>query len=108
MSPDLQRLEHISDYCSDVFSLVSRFGDDFTSFREDTAYQQAVFFCILQIGELANGLTEEFRRETSEFVSWKQIRGMRNVIVHNYGNISVEVLWDTLHCDAIIKVDTGR
>lgn len=99
MSPDLQRLEHILDYCSDICSLVNRFGDDYDIFSRDTAYQQAVSFCILQIGELANGLSDEFRRTTDESVSWKQIRGMRNVVVHNYGNISFQVLWDTVKND---------
>jgi len=29
-------------------------------------------------------------------VPWKQIKGMRNVIVHHYGNVDIEELWHTI------------
>ena len=99
MQPDYQRLEHILDYCDDISSLIKRFGSSYDSFISDTAYQKAAAFCILQIGELANGLSDEFRAGTSGEIPWRSIRGMRNVVVHNYGSISTDMLWNTMTND---------
>ena len=52
--------------------------------------------CVLQIGELSNHLTEDFRQATADDIPWKQIRGLRNVVAHEYGNIDEESLWETI------------
>ena len=35
---DIQRLEHIAEYCDSIAESVERFGSDFESFRTDKAY----------------------------------------------------------------------
>ena len=30
---------------------------------------------------------------------WNQIKAMRNIVAHNYGNIDIDVLWDTVQYD---------
>lgn len=30
---------------------------------------------------------------------WRQIRGMRNVVTHAYGSISIQTTWDTIKQD---------
>ncbi len=32
-------------------------------------------------------------------VPWQKIKGLRNVIVHNYGNIDLKILWKILTKD---------
>jgi uncharacterized protein with HEPN domain len=51
--------------------------------------------CILQIGELANGLSVEFREETKEQMQWGLIRGMRNWLAHAYTEMDENVIWET-------------
>ena len=51
--------------------------------------------CILQIGELANGLSEEFREETKGEMPWGMIRGMRNWIAHAYAEMDEFIVWET-------------
>ena len=50
-------------------------------------------FCILQIGELAVSLTQEYRDSTKNRIQWKQIRETRNIVVHNYGNVNLKIVW---------------
>lgn len=52
--------------------------------------------CILQIGELSNGLSNEFREETKEVMQWGLIRGMRNWAAHSYQEMDNEIIWDTV------------
>lgn len=97
--PDWQRLIHIRSYCEDVESFIERFGRDYNTFLQDRAYLSSVAMCVLQIGELANGLSDEFRKRTNIDMPWHMIRGMRNMLVHSYGEVNEKVLWDTANND---------
>ena len=55
--------------------------------------------CILQIGENSSGLSDEYRKRTAGAVDWRSIRGMRNILTHNYGIVDTDVLWDTITKD---------
>ncbi len=74
---------------------MERFGEDQDIFTSDRAYFNAVSMAILQIGELANGLSEGFREMTKEQMPWGMIRGMRNWLAHAYGEMDEGVLWET-------------
>ncbi|MBQ9552130.1 MAG: DUF86 domain-containing protein [Clostridia bacterium] len=94
--PDLQRLMLIRDYCTEILQTVNRYGDSFAAFSSDPDYQKSVSFSLLQIGELSGKLSESFRKETSELIPWAAIRGMRNLVAHNYGSVSRDLVWKTI------------
>lgn len=96
---DHQRLEKIAEYCVDIQSALARYGSSFDAFQSDRDFQHSVSFCILQIGELVGGLTEEYRSETKNHVPWHQIKGMRNLVAHDYGGINLEIVWDVAAAD---------
>ena len=102
---DLQRIQHIKLYCEEINGFVERFGNDYRSFIADRAYYNAVSMCILQIGELANAISEEFRETTKEQINWKQIRGMRNWIAHAYGEVDELILWETISNDIPVLLE---
>lgn len=95
MLPDLQRLEHIRDYCDEIRKTIERYGKSFEIFDADADYQRSVSFCILQIGELSGKLSEEYRRETAKQIQWGPIKGMRNLVAHSYGSMSRDIIWET-------------
>lgn len=76
-----------------------RYGRAFTIFDSDPDYQRSVSFSILQIGELSGGLTQEYRQATADRVRWGPIKGMRNLVAHNYGSMSREIIWETATTD---------
>ena len=96
---DWQKIIQIRTYCEDIEAFIERFGRDFQIFTEDRAYFNAVAMCILQIGELANSLSEEFRQNTNTQIPWRMNRGMRNVLAHSYGEIDEEVICETANHD---------
>ena len=97
--PDLQRIRHILVYCEEISELAARFGKEEEIFLRDNAYYLAVTMCILQIGELVGGLTESFKQETENRVLWTKIRGMRNIMAHQYSTVRKERIWVTVWRD---------
>lgn len=85
-------LAHILRYCNQVETAHEDFGHSKERFAESTTYQNAVCMCVLQIGELVNRLSEEFKTENAQ-IPWHKIRGMRNYVAHEYGSIDLDVVW---------------
>ena len=85
---DLQRIQSIKQYCDDIISFMNRFGE-YQQFITDRAYHNAVSMCILQIGELSNGLSAEFREDTKATIQWSLVRGMRNWVAHSYHELEL-------------------
>lgn len=61
-------------------------------------YRNAATMCILQIGELTSRLSSEFTAFHPD-IPWRSIKGMRNIVAHAYGNISIPDVWDTMLVD---------
>lgn len=96
MNPgDWQRLWQIEIYCKEIAGFIERFGEDYNCFTQDRAYFNAVSMCILQIGELANGLSADFCERTKGRMPWAMIRGMRNWLAHAYAQMDEAVIWET-------------
>lgn len=59
------------------------------------AYREAVSMNLLQIGELAEHLSEDYRSQTRGEMNWSTIKGMRNLFAHDYGNMDEHAIWNT-------------
>ena len=99
MSPDLQRIKHIRDYCVAISDTIDRYGNSFEIYSKDADYQRSVSFSILQIGELSGGLSEEFRKSTADRIQWGPMKAMRNLVAHNYGKMDQSIIWETATTD---------
>ncbi len=95
---DFVILQHMIAYCDDIARAMRRFGSDYEAFKADKDYRNACAMCILQIGELVGHLSPEFR-ETHTRMPWNEIKAMRNIVVHAYGSVSVQMTWETIERD---------
>lgn len=50
------------------------------------------------IGEAARRVSEN-TRDNLPAVPWRQMIGLRNILIHEYGEVNLEQLWDTIHRD---------
>jgi uncharacterized protein with HEPN domain len=64
-------------------------------FDEDELRRGGLLKMIQDIGEAAAHVSNEFRDSHRE-IPWRSIINARNRIVHDYGRIDAEVVWDTL------------
>ena len=91
---DNQLLEKIVQYCEEIEHAHREYNCSFQSFCSSPTYRNAVALCLMQIGELTNKLSEGFKEAHPE-IPWRAIRGMRNVVAHEYGSIDKETVWET-------------
>ena len=55
----------------------------------------SIMFRIIQISENNNHLSDDFKKKHNE-IPWTAIKGMRNRIVHDYGVVSMVIVYDTI------------
>ena len=67
-------------------------------FFVDKDVKEIICFNLFQIGELVNKFEKGFLKKYSD-VPWEKMRGMRNRIVHGYGTIKIERVWNTVSKD---------
>ena len=85
-------------------SLAFTAGMSLDSFRADERTANAVLYDLLVIGEAAARLPEEVRRREPA-VAWRELIGMRNVIVHGYFALDSEVVWKTARNDLPVLLE---
>lgn len=82
-------------YCKDIEKLMEKFDRNFQNYQSDIAFQYSCNMCIIQIGELVSRLSEEVQQKDSD-IPWRAIKGMRNLHAHDYENVDLEMVWNTL------------
>lgn len=73
-------------------------GVDYDAFLNDEILQDAMMFRLIQISEESRKLSDSFKAEHNS-VPWNALVGLRNRIVHDYGNVDLTVVYDTLSVD---------
>jgi len=62
------------------------------AFEQDELIQTWIVHHLQIIGEATRALPDNFRNEYPD-IPWSKIIGMRNILVHNYFGIDVDVVW---------------
>ena len=83
----LQKMLH---YCEQIEGTLERFNHDKELFCSDYVFFNACNMCIIQIGELAGNISDDFREAHTE-IPWKELRGLRNIYAHNYQGVDYEL-----------------
>jgi len=92
---DIDILERILCYCGEIREAQDRFGNTLEALKSDSIYRNAVAMCILQIGELTNHLTDDFKVSHGK-IPWQKIKGMRDIAAHHYGKFDTDIMFNTI------------
>lgn len=65
------------------------------AYDADETLQLAAEAILHRLGEAVVRLPESYR-DAHPDVEWRKIRGMRNIVAHDYGRIDPELLWVAL------------
>ncbi|MEJ8309048.1 HepT-like ribonuclease domain-containing protein [Agrobacterium larrymoorei] len=92
----LLQLEEIETAASNILKFV--IDMDEAAFLSDERTQMAVMMGLAIIGEavvkIVRGAPEFLRQHTD--IPWTQMKGMRNLIVHDYFRAEMSVVWKTV------------
>jgi len=86
MSRDVERLEHIIECCDKIINYIS------CGKRNEMA-KDAIERNLTIIGEACRVLSDDIKNQYPD-IPWAGIRGMRNVLVHEYYLAEEETVWD--------------
>jgi uncharacterized protein with HEPN domain len=101
--PDRDRayVEDIVDSATRIRRYVG--GATFDEFQANDLLQDAVLRRLMVIGEAAACLSESFKRET-EAVPWRRVVAFRNLVVHHYWPVDLEIVWRIVNEEVPILV----
>ncbi len=88
MNRDQERLEDILEYTR----LIRRHTASGRSALDDEVTQAAVTRWLEIIGEAAGAVSAELRVDYPE-VPWRDLVGMRNILVHAYRRVNLNLVW---------------
>ena len=86
----------IIDYCNRLNQHMESCGYDEEIYMSNMLYRDACALVIIQIGEFVGRLSEEFRREY-DGVEWRQLKGLRNIMAHNYEDVIDHIVWTIIN-----------
>lgn len=72
--------------------------------EENEVLVDSVMFRLIQVSENADKLTDAFKLQCPE-IPWRAVKGLRNRIVHEYGNVDLSVVHDTIRNDIPVLID---
>jgi uncharacterized protein with HEPN domain len=67
-------------------------------FLADAKTQDAILYNLIIIGEAANQISDEFQ-ERHNTIPWSSMIGTRNIIVHGYDQVKLQIVWKILQRD---------
>ncbi len=73
-------------------------GTDLPAFLADKKTQSSVMHQLLVLGEAVTRLSQGFRVR-HPVVPWKEMAGMRNMLIHAYDRVDLEEVWNTATAD---------
>jgi uncharacterized protein with HEPN domain len=91
-------LKKIVEYCDRIDATKARYGNSLETLENDYDYTSSTAMSILQIGELTTRLTTGFKKKYGG-VPWQDIKAMRNIAAHHYGQFRLHYLWSTMNVD---------
>lgn len=90
---------YINKLLNDLHFLIEHTkGKTYEEIENDPVLIDCIMFRLVQIAENSDRLTPSFKTKHCN-LPWKELKGMRNRIVHNYGFVDLTIIYDTVMRD---------
>ena len=101
MDADVSWLQDMVEAAIETLSFID--GMERDAFEVDAKTLRAVERNLSIIGEAASQVSEECRQGLPE-LPWRQIVGMRHLLVHRYFNVDTQHLWEVASTDLPVLI----
>jgi uncharacterized protein with HEPN domain len=92
MKDDSIYIDHILNSINRILDYIS--GKDREAFEADLITQDAVVRQLEVIGEATKRVSKELRSKNPD-IPWSDMAGMRDVLIHDYIDVDLGVVWKT-------------
>jgi uncharacterized protein with HEPN domain len=83
----------------DIAFIVIHMKDvDLKALNENEVLLDSMMFRMIQISENSKKLSVEYKKGKTD-LPWDEMSGLRNRIVHDYGNVDLNIVYETLKYD---------
>ena len=72
----------------------------FDQFQDDRKTIRAVLYNLAIIGEAVRVIPPELETAHPE-IPWDDVRGMRNIVIHEYFQVNLSIIWQTIQEDLV-------
>ena len=102
MKDDKIYIEHIHQSIDRIEAYLK--GKDHLSFSNDFMLQDAVVRQLEIIGEVTKRISKDLRNKNPH-VPWSDMAGMRDILIHDYIDVDIDIVWKTAS-ESIIDLKT--
>lgn len=95
MRDDGERLQDILDA---ILRIEKYAAQGRTAFEQSELIQNWIVRHLQIIGEAARAMSQGFQQAHPDW-PWAQMSGMRNILVHNYFEVDIDIVWSVLEKD---------
>jgi uncharacterized protein with HEPN domain len=92
MKDDKIYIEHILQSIDRIKAYLK--GKDHQSFSDDLMTQDAVVRQLEIIGEATKRISKDLRNKNPQ-VPWSDMAGMRDILIHDYIDVDIDIVWKT-------------
>ena len=92
MRDDRTYIDHIANSIDRILEYIAE--KDQISFEEDSMAHDAVVRQLEIKGEATKNISQDFRSEHPD-IPWSDLAGMRDVLIHDYIDVDIGVVWKT-------------
>jgi len=85
-------LRHILDECNFIISIYDQIAD-YDNFISNDILKRAVVRSLEIIGEASKNITVDDKLKWNT-ITWKEMAGMRDKLIHDYIGINYKIVWD--------------
>ncbi len=93
---DVPYLKHILDAINDIEHSIKNLSR--TEFKDNKDVKDATVRRIEIIGEAVKNISLELKKKYPH-IEWKKIAGSRDVMIHAYFNVDLDIVWDIVKKD---------
>jgi len=103
----MSRNKHYYNYIIDIFDRIERIKNktkqtSFENFIENSDLQEIIEYNLLIIGEAVSKISSEVLiKYNSDPLYWRQIKDMRNFLIHQYWGVSLEMVYQVATVDIL-------
>lgn len=99
----MDNIKNDNYYLEQIRYCIDRIKTEMNDIDYDTYYnridlQEMTMFNLIQISENAKSLSNDYKNNNND-IPWNDVYGLRNKIVHDYGNVVLDIVYNTLTID---------